>query len=260
MKTRLVALCLASMMTTAFAANDTKATSLNGKEEKVSYSIGVDIGKSFHEQNISVNEKAFLAGVRDGQKNKPELMTDAEIRETLLALQTELMEKQKEATKKVAMKNKTDGDKFLEENKKRGDVKVTNTGLQYRILSEGKGDSPKATDQVKTHYRGKLIDGTEFDSSYARGEPVTFPVNGVIPGWTEALQMMKPGSKWELFIPSNLAYGEQGIGDVIPPNSVLTFEVELISVEASEPAANLSTDKKAQKTSSTQDKSKQAVK
>lgn len=259
MKIRLTALCLASMMTTAFAANDTKATSLKGKEEKVSYSIGVDIGKSFHEQNIAVNEKAFIAGVRDGQKNKPELMTDAEIRETLLSLQTELMDKQKETAKKVAMKNKTDGDKFLEENKKREGIKVTNTGLQYRIVTEGKGESPKLTDQVKTHYRGKLIDGTEFDSSYARGEPVTFPVNGVIPGWTEALQMMKPGSKWELFIPSNLAYGEQGIGDVIPPNAVLTFEVELISIEASKPAANLSNDKKLQKTASSQDKSKHTI-
>lgn len=226
---RLTALCLASIMTTAFAAND-KAMTLNTKEEKISYSIGVDIGKSFQEQNITISEKAFLAGMRDGQNNKPELMTDAEIRETLLTLQTELMEKQREAAQKVAMKNKTEGETFLQENKKREGIKTTSSGLQYKVITQGTGTSPKATDHVITHYRGKLIDGTEFDSSYARGEPVTFPVNGVIPGWTEALQLMKPGSKWELFVPAELGYGEQGIGDVIPPNSVLNFEVELISI------------------------------
>lgn len=229
MKMRLTALCLASIMTTAFAANDT-ATTLSTKEDKISYSIGIDIGKSLQEQNIAINETAFLSGIRDGQKGKPELMTDAEIRDTLLGLQTELMEKQKEATKKIAMENKTDGDNFLKENKKNKDIKTTETGLQYRILTEGNGASPKATDKVVTHYRGKLINGTEFDSSYSRGEPATFPVNGVIPGWTEALQMMKTGGKWELFVPAELAYGEQGIGDIIPPNSVLNFEIELISI------------------------------
>lgn len=230
MKTRLTALCLASVMGVATAATEPKSITLSSKEQKVSYSIGVDIGKSFQEQSIVIDENAFIAGIRDGQKNKPALMNDEQIRETLMSLQTELMEKQKEKAQKVAMKNKTDGDMFLEKNKQQPDIKTTQTGLQYRVIKDGTGTAPKATDQVVTHYKGKLIDGTVFDSSYDRGEPATFPVNGVIAGWTEALQLMKPGSKWELFIPANLAYGEQGVGDIIPPNSVLLFEVELISV------------------------------
>lgn len=252
-KMRLTALCLASALATTMAFAEQTQTSLKSKDEKISYSIGVDIGKSFQEQNIVVIEKAFLAGIRDGQKNKPALMTDEEIKNTLVSLQKELMEKQQEEAKKVAMKNKTEGDKFLTDNKNKTDIKTTDSGLQYRVLKEGNGTSPKATDQVVTHYRGKLIDGTVFDSSYERGEPVTFPVNGVIPGWTEALQMMKPGSKWELFIPSDLAYGPNGVGGVIPPNSVLHFEVELIKVldaDQSSDADSGDAGKKTQKTSS----------
>jgi len=237
MKLRLTALILASAVITANAATEDKKITLKDKTDKVSYSIGIDIGKSFNEQSISLNEDAFIAGVRDGRNAKTALMTDDEIRDTLLALQTEMVEKQKAEAKKVSMKNKTDGTKFLEKNKKRDGIVTLPSGLQYKVITEGKGAKPKATDTVTTHYRGKLIDGTEFDSSYSRGEPVSFAVNGVIPGWTEALQLMSPGSKWELFIPADLAYGEQGIGGVIPPNSTLTFEVELISVKEAEKTA-----------------------
>src|SRR5881394_3707165 len=151
-----------------------------------------------------------------------------------------MMEKQIAASKEAAEKNKAEGEKFLEENKKKDGVKTTASGLQYKVLTEGSGAAPKETDTVVTNYRGTLIDRTEFDSSYKRGEPATFPVNRVIKGWTEALQLMKPGAKYKLLIPSNLAYGAGGAGQDIGPNSTLIFEVELLSVkpgEASSPTA-----------------------
>lgn len=232
MKLRLTAFALIGIISTAQAANSDTKLELKDKTDKVSYSIGIDIGKSFKEQSIAINEKAFLKGVRDGQSQKDALMNDEEIRETLLGLQNELVEKQKAETKKMSMKNKAEGEKFLAENKKRDGIQTLPSGLQYRVVKKGNGsEKPGPTDTVTTHYRGKLIDGTEFDSSYSRGEPVSFTVNGVIPGWTEALQMMSPGAKWELYIPADLAYGEQGIGNIIPPNSALTFEVELLSIE-----------------------------
>jgi FKBP-type peptidyl-prolyl cis-trans isomerase FklB len=141
------------------------------------------------------------------------------------------MAKQAETMQKLSEKNKADGEKFLAENAKKEGVKTLPSGLQYREITPGKGKSPKDTDTVSTHYKGTLIDGTEFDSSYKRGEPVTFPVSGVIAGWTEALQLMKEGAKWQLFIPSNLAYGDRGAGREIGPNATLIFEVELISVK-----------------------------
>src|SRR5881394_629143 len=147
-----------------------------------------------------------------------------------------MMEKQIAASKEAAEKNKAEGEKFLEENKKKDGVKTTASGLQYKVLKEGSGPSPKETDTVVTNYRGTLIDGTEFDSSYKRNEPATFPVNRVIKGWTEALQLMKPGGKYKLFIPSNLAYGPGGAGGDIGPNATLIFEVELLSSKPAEAA------------------------
>jgi FKBP-type peptidyl-prolyl cis-trans isomerase FklB len=141
------------------------------------------------------------------------------------------MEKQAERTKQLAEKNKKEGEAFLAANKTKEGIKTLPSGLQYKVIKEGTGKTPTAEDTVVTNYRGTLTDGTEFDSSYKRGQPATFPVKGVIPGWTEALQLMKEGSKWELFIPSNLAYGEQGAGGVIGPNAALIFEIELISVK-----------------------------
>jgi FKBP-type peptidyl-prolyl cis-trans isomerase FklB len=145
----------------------------------------------------------------------------------MMAFQKEVMAKQAE----VAKKNKAEGEAFLAENKKKEGVKTTASGLQYKVIKPGKGKKPKSSDTVTVNYRGTLIDGTEFDSSYKRGQPATFQVSGVIPGWTEGLQLMEEGAKWQLFIPSNLAYGERGAGGVIGPNATLIFEVELLSIQ-----------------------------
>ncbi len=237
MKGALLSLATLSMFLfaqNALAADEAKGGQLKDKKDKISYAIGVDVGKSIMKQKIDINADPFMAGFKDGQADKTTLMTEEEIRQTLMALQSEMLEKQKSQIKEAATKNLSAGEKFLDDNKKKKDIVTLPSGLQYRVIKEGKGEAPKATDVVTTHYRGKLIDGTEFDNSYNRGEPVKFAVNGVIPGWTEALQLMKPGSKWELFIPSKLAYGENGVGQIIGPNSALVFEVELLTVEKPE--------------------------
>ncbi|MBI2792002.1 MAG: FKBP-type peptidyl-prolyl cis-trans isomerase [Gammaproteobacteria bacterium] len=253
MKRAIAALTTASiclLVQNVWAAGD-QGAQLKDKKDKISYSIGVDVGKSILKQKIDINPEPFLLGFKDGQADKSTLMTEDEIRQTLMALQTEMLEKQKAEMKDAAAKNLAAGQKFLEDNKKKKDIVTLPSGLEYRIIKDGKGESPKATDVVTTHYRGKLIDGTEFDSSYNRGEPVKFAVNGVIPGWTEALQLMKPGAKWELFIPSKLAYGEHGVGQIIGPNSALIFEVELLSVEKPE-----NKDKSAEKQGKVESKNK----
>jgi len=200
-------------------------------KEKQSYSIGADIGNKLKSQSIDVDPDAFAQGLKDAISGNKLLMTEQEIKESLSSLQKEMMEKQAERTKQLSEKNKKEGDAFLAENKKKEGVKTLPSGLQYKVITEGTGKTPKAEDTVITNYRGTLIDGTEFDSSYKRGQPATFPVKGVIPGWTEALQLMKEGSKWELFIPASLAYGERGAGNLIGPYTTLIFEIELISVK-----------------------------
>ncbi|MBS1115053.1 MAG: FKBP-type peptidyl-prolyl cis-trans isomerase [Nitrospirae bacterium] len=199
--------------------------------EKQSYSIGADIGNKLKSQSIDVDPDALAQGLKDAISGNKLLMTEQEIKESLSSLQKEMMEKQAERTKQLSEKNKKEGDAFLAENKKKEGVKTLPSGLQYKVITEGTGKTPKAEDTVITNYRGTLIDGTEFDSSYKRGQPATFPVKGVIPGWTEALQLMKEGSKWELFIPASLAYGERGAGNLIGPYTTLIFEIELISVK-----------------------------
>ena len=217
-----------------------EAVQLKDKKDKISYSLGADIGKSIKIQKIELNPEAFMAGIREGQAEKFTSLSEDEIKQTLMALQTEMLEKQKEEMKKLAAKNKTEGEKFLADNKKQKGIVTLPDGLQYRIIKKGSGETPKSTDTVVTHYRGKLVNGTEFDSSYTRGEPAKFVVNGVIPGWTEALQLMTPGSKWELFVPAKLAYGEHAVGGKIGPNSTLIFEVELLSIEKPNETANKS--------------------
>lgn len=236
MKRILVALASLSFCFSAGAA-DKQVTQLKDNKDKISYSIGVDVGKSIQKQKIEISADPFFLGFKDGLAEKYSLMPEAEVKQTLMALQTQILEKQKAEIKELANKNQTDGEKFLAENKTKKGIVSLPSGLQYRIINEGKGDAPKATDTVTTHYRGKLINGSEFDSSYSRGEPVKFAVNGVIPGWTEALQLMKPGAKWELFIPAKLAYGEHGVGQIIGPNSALIFDVELLTVEKPETKA-----------------------
>lgn len=201
---------------------------LKNQKDKISYIIGMDIGTNLKKQSIDIDSNILAKGVKDALAGTKPLLTEQEIQETMMAFQKEMMAKQEE----IGKKNKKEGEAFLAENKKKEGVKTLPSGLQYKVIKAGTGKKPKLSDTVTAHYRGTLIDGTEFDSSYKRGQPATFPVSGgMIPGWTEALQLMEEGAKWQLFIPSNLAYGERGAGGVIGPNATLIFEVELISVQ-----------------------------
>ncbi|MBZ0158112.1 MAG: FKBP-type peptidyl-prolyl cis-trans isomerase [Alphaproteobacteria bacterium] len=204
---------------------------LKSQKDKISYSIGLDIGKDMKRQSIDIDPDILAKGIKDALSGNKPLLSEKEMQDTMIAFQKELAAKQGEKTKRLTEKNKKEGEAFLAANKKKEGVKTTSSGLQYKIIKEGAGKTPKATDTVTVHYRGTLLDGTEFDSSYKRGQPASFPVNDVITGWTEALQMMKTGSKWQLFIPPNLAYGERGAGPLIGPNAVLVFEVELLSIK-----------------------------
>lgn len=206
-------------------------TALKSEKDKVSYSIGLSIGNNFKNQSVDVNVDVLAKGVKDAISGNRPLMTEKEVQETMMAFQNEMKTKQAEHAKVLGEKNKKEGEAFLAENKKKEGVKTTASGLQYKVIKDGSGKKPKATDTVTVHYKGTLIDGTEFDSSYKRGEPTSFPVNQVIAGWTEALQLMNVGSKWQLFIPANLGYGDRGAGPQIGPNAALIFEVELISLK-----------------------------
>jgi FKBP-type peptidyl-prolyl cis-trans isomerase FklB len=229
MNTRVVilSLCMALVVSPAFAKEKTE---LKTKKEKTSYAIGMNMADSMKTNAVDVDIDALVQGIRDSLTGKKTLMTENEAHETITALQKDLQTKMREKLKAQAEKNKKEGEEFLATNRGKEGVKTLPSGLQYKVITEGKGKTPLATDTVTVNYRGTLIDGTEFDSSYKRGQPATFPVNGVIKGWTEALQLMKEGSKWQLFIPSSLAYGERGAGGQIGPNATLIFEVELIKV------------------------------
>jgi FKBP-type peptidyl-prolyl cis-trans isomerase len=207
---------------------------LKTEKEKISYSMGVATGSQLKRQDIDVDADMFAKGLKDAVSGGTLMMTEQEVQETLKKFQQDMVAKQAERNKQLAEKNKKEGEAFLAENKNKEGVKTLPSGLQYKVITDGTGKMPKDTDTVVTHYRGTLIDGTEFDSSHKRGQPATFPVKGVIKGWTEALQLMKEGSKWQLFIPSDLAYGERGAGGSIGPNSTLIFEVELLSIKAPE--------------------------
>lgn len=214
-------------------------TQLKDQKDKASYSIGYDIGETFKKQNVELNPDALFGGLKDALAGKEASLTKEDREKTLQAFQKEMMEKQVAASKEAATKNAAEGEKFLTENKKKDGVKTTASGLQYKVLKEGSGASPKETDTVVVNYKGTLIDGTEFDSSYKRNEPTSFQVNRVIKGWIEGLQLMKPGAKYQLFIPSALAYGERGAGQLIGPNATLLFEVELLSIKPPEPPATV---------------------
>ncbi len=220
--------------------SDSPATTSTFKDEKdkVSYSLGVDIGRTLQKFQLDLNEAALSQGIADVLESKPMAMTDQELQTTLQAFQQKMMQKQQEAVSKkqeemkgVAEKNEADGKKFLDDNAKKPGVKTTASGLQYKVIKEGSGDKPKDTDVVETNYRGTTIDGKEFDSSAKHGSTASFPVNGVIKGWSEALKLMPVGAKWELYVPSDLAYGVEGYGDDIAPGSTLVFEVELLNIK-----------------------------
>jgi len=211
----------------ALAADKTK---LRTEKEKVSYSIGFSIGTNFKRQSLDVDLDVLLRGMKDVLSGGDPLMSTEEQREVMTAFQTKQREKMEGGQKEKASKNKATGERFLSENKEEPGVVTLSSGLQYRVVVEGRGPRPVAADTVKTHYRGTLIDGTEFDSSYSRGEPASFPVRGVIKGWTEALQLMRVGSKWELYVPPDLAYGDRGAGPDIGPGATLIFEIELLEI------------------------------
>ncbi|HTZ18180.1 MAG TPA: FKBP-type peptidyl-prolyl cis-trans isomerase [Dissulfurispiraceae bacterium] len=205
------------------------------EKDKLSYSLGYTQGANmagfFKAQSIDIDNNVLLDAFKAGLTGGKASLGDQEMRDTMSNFQKTLTAKRAEAMKETGEKNKKAGDAFLAENKKKEGVVTLPDGLQYKILKEGTGNKPTAADKVKVNYKGTLIDGTEFDSSYKRGEPAVFQADKVIAGWTEALQLMKEGSKWEVYIPSNLAYGERGAGPMIGPNATLIFEIELLSIE-----------------------------
>jgi len=209
------------------------ASDLVSLEDKASYGMGYDMGKKFKELGFDISADIFSKGLRDGiETTDSPLLTEEEIKQAMKDFQQEIRKKKKEEMDKKGIENKEKSDKFLEENAKKDGVVTIESGLQYKIITEGSGEKPKATDRVKVNYRGTTIDGTEFDSSYKRNKPATFSVNRVVKGWTEALQLMKVGAKWQLFIPPELGYGNRGAGRKIGPNETLIFDIELISIEA----------------------------
>jgi FKBP-type peptidyl-prolyl cis-trans isomerase len=214
------------------AAKGESATTLTTPKDKLSYAIGLNVGRSLQKDSVVVDPAILEQGLRDALSGGKTLMTDEDARSAILAIQTELRKKQEETMKQAGEVNKKQGDAFLAANKTKEGVVALPSGLQYKILKEGTGPKPTATDSVVCNYKGTLIDGTEFDSSYKRGQPATFPVDKVIQGWTEALQLMPVGSKWQLFIPPEMAYGARGPSPTIGVNSTLIFEIELLSIQA----------------------------
>ena len=228
MKSYLVPALALVLIVTSVSAED--KPDLSTQKQKVSYAIGVNLGSSFQKEELDIDQKALVQGLSDAMAGKP-AMDQSEVQATLTKFQQEMMAKQQAKLQVEGDKNLKDGEAFLAANAKKDGVKTTASGLQYKVLKSGNGASPAASDTVKVNYEGTLIDGTVFDSSIKRGEPASFPVNRVIPGWTEALQLMKVGDKWQVFIPAKLAYGERSPSPSIPPNSTLIFDVELLSIE-----------------------------
>ena len=230
MKVRLGAVLAIGLLFSAVNVYAAEEVTLKTPKDKLSYIIGVQIGNDLKSQSVDVDPVIVNKGLQDSIAGNKLLIGDQEAKDIIAAYQKERAGKMAEEKKKLGEKNKQEGTAFLAANKKKEGVKTLPSGLQYKVIKEGTGKTPKATDTVVTQYKGTLINGTEFDSSYRRNEPATFPVNGVIRGWTEALQLMKEGSKWEIVVPPELAYGEQGAGP-IGPNATLIFEVELVSVK-----------------------------
>jgi FKBP-type peptidyl-prolyl cis-trans isomerase len=201
------------------------------EKDRNSYAIGMTFGASLRRGYVDVDPEILLQGLKDGLADAKTLLTEEEAHAAIMEVQAEARKKQEEKMQQASEENKKEGEAFLDANKTKEGVVTLPSGLQYKILQAGTGPIPTATDTVVCNYRGTLIDGKEFDSSYKHGQPATFPVSGVIKGWTEALQLMPVGSKWQLFIPSDLAYGPRGQGQVIGSNSTLIFEVELISIQ-----------------------------
>jgi len=219
-----------------------KTTSKNpnfaNDEERVSYTMGVELGENFKQQGVNINPDLVRQGISDALSDREIRLSKEEMDETLKNFQKTLIEKRAEQFKKMTQENQNTGENFLKDNKAKSGVIALPSGLQYRVIKPGNGEQPQKTDSVTVNYEGRLIDGSIFDSSFERGQSATFKVNAVIAGWTEALQLMRPGAEWELFIPSDLAYGERGTGGKIGPNETLIFKVNLISVKKAENKAS----------------------
>lgn len=213
-------------------ATATTPFALKTDKDKASYAIGVNIGRSMKKDDVNIDPDVLARGIKDAYADKKILLSDEEAQAALTQLKNEVQKNQQVKYQESLEKNKKEGDAFLAANKAKPGVVTTPSGLQYKVIQEGTGPKPTATDTVVCNYKGTLIDGTEFDSSYKRGQPATFPVSQVIKGWTEALQLMPVGSKYELFVPPSLGYGERGTGGgPIGPNATLIFEVELVSIQ-----------------------------
>jgi len=227
---RLILLTFTTIVFT-LAAVQASAKPLKTRKDRLSYAIGVETGKAFKTHGVKISPSAFSAGIRDVTYGRKLQLSQAKIRRVLASFRKQSLAKLQAKMEKFSEKNKQLGAIFLVANKKKSGVITTTSGLQYKILTKGKGSSPTKNDTVTVNYEGKLIGGKVFDSSYARGKPVSFPVAGVIPGWQEALTLMKPGATWMLYIPSDLAYGERGAPGDIGPNETLIFKVNLISIK-----------------------------
>jgi FKBP-type peptidyl-prolyl cis-trans isomerase FklB len=234
MNKSLIALVTTGLLTGLIQAED--KVELKDQKAKVSYGIGMNLGAQWKRQDVDVDTELILKGIKDALAGGPTLMNETEVREVLTSFQREHQTRQMEKRKQLGEKNKQEGEKFLAENKTKPGVITLPSGLQYQVIAEGQGESPKSNDVVTVNYRGTLIDGTEFDSSAKTGQPLVRAANMLIRGWTEALQLMKPGAKWQLFIPSDLAYADRGSGAQIGPNATLIFDVELISFKPPAPA------------------------
>jgi FKBP-type peptidyl-prolyl cis-trans isomerase FklB len=215
----------------ASATESNTAPALATDKEKDSYALGLNIGRGLSKQPVELDAAAVARGLKDAMAGSKPLLTEEEVTADLKQLQDQVKKATEAKMQELGAENQKAGAAFLAENKDKEGVVTLPSGLQYKILTQGTGPKPAATDTVVCQYKGTLLDGTEFDSSYKRGQPATFGVGRVIKGWTEALQLMPVGSKWQLFIPADLAYGDRGAGSVIPPNATLIFEVELVSIQ-----------------------------
>ncbi len=227
-------ICLAFVVISAFLTFSLAAAEkklLNTEQDRISYSIGLSIGSNFKQQAIEITLEPVMAGIKDALLNSKPMLTPEEIQTTMEAFRKDMTAKIKQKKESEAGQNQAEGEQFLRENAKKSGIITTASGLQYEIIQPGTGPKPTLTDTVVCHYTGTLLNGTVFDSSYKRNSPASFPVNGVIKGWTEALQLMETGAKWKLYIPSNLAYGARGAGNAIGPGATLVFEIELLEIK-----------------------------
>ncbi|WP_240693153.1 FKBP-type peptidyl-prolyl cis-trans isomerase [Thiomicrorhabdus indica] len=228
---KLKTMSFATLMMVASSTVYAADANLKTTEQKASYTLAVDLAKNFEKQGLAIDVKAFQLGLEDALSGKEMRLSAEEMNQAVSEVKQQMIQKQLAQREAQGKANAEAGKKFLAENKKKSGVKTLDNGIQYKVLKSGKGESPKAEDTVFAHYEGRFIDGTVFDSSYERGNPLKFSLNGVIKGWSSVIQKMSPGDKWEVAIPSEMAYGEKGAGDVIGPNKTLIFTIELISFD-----------------------------